>query len=303
MMTSGPAINLQFPDVSQLGSRNQSHSWQAVTVEYKAISKPAAHDFSLLGRRHYLALLNAQRRDGETWVDGMPRSTLRDGRGKLIFVPAGCRLQGWAEPSNSPIAFTAAYIDPSVDFFEDKGHQDLGPMLHVEHPLLCQLMRHLQGMLERPEEYSRLYAETLSGLLVAELYQFQRGNRDGKAIDKASAPSVRYVKGGLAAWQHRAACEYIEEHLAEDVSLAKVASIVRLSPFHFCRAFKETLGQPPHRYQIARRIERAKTLLTRSSLTVTAIAAEIGYGDASKFSTAFKSVVGQTPNAYRRSFK
>ena len=42
--------------------------------------------------------------------------------------------------------------------------------------------------------------------------------------------------------------EFIEEHLAEEISLAALAELVNLSLFHFARAFKQSFGVPPHRY-------------------------------------------------------
>jgi AraC family transcriptional regulator len=55
---------------------------------------------------------------------------------------------------------------------------------------------------------------------------------------------------------------YIEEHLGEQISLAKLAQLVGLSTYYFCRAFKQSLGLPPHRYHNNRRIEQAKVLLS-----------------------------------------
>jgi AraC family transcriptional regulator len=77
-----------------------------------------------------------------------------------------------------------------------------------------------------------------------------------------SAPTVEAnVRGGLAAWQQRIVTAYIDEHLSKQISLATLAQLVRLSRHYFCRAFKQSFGVPPHRYQINRRIERAKVLL------------------------------------------
>jgi AraC family transcriptional regulator len=53
-------------------------------------------------------------------------------------------------------------------------------------------------------------------------------------------------------------CDYVEANLHQDISLTELAAITRLSPYHFCRTFKEAVGEPPHRYQINRRIEQAK---------------------------------------------
>jgi AraC family transcriptional regulator len=108
------------------------------------------------------------------------------------------------------------------------------------------------------------------------------------------------AKGGLAAWQQRAVTSYIEEHLAEPILLATLARLVRLSPYYFCRAFKRSLGLPPHRYHSNRRIEHAKRLLVEPAPSVTDIVRIVGYGETSSFTTAFHKATGITPTAYRR---
>jgi len=77
--------------------------------------------------------------------------------------------------------------------------------------------------------------------------------------------------------------------------------LARLSPYHFARAFKKTLGLPPRRYHMQRRINRAKMLLAEPGLSVTEIADQVGFADTSSFSVAFHSRVGSSPRAYRRS--
>lgn len=62
----------------------------------------------------------------------------------------------------------------------------------------------------------------------------------------------------------RAVIEFIEGHLDADPTLADMAAIAHLSPYHFARQFKATTGLPPHQYVIARRVERAKELVQGS---------------------------------------
>jgi AraC family transcriptional regulator len=106
------------------------------------------------------------------------------------------------------------------------------------------------------------------------------------------------ARGGLASWQQRIVIAYIEEHLAEQIPLA---GLVRLSPYYFCRAFKQSLGLPPHRYHNTRRIEQAKILLAKPAPSVTDIGMTVGFSDTSSFTTAFRKATGLTPSAYHRS--
>jgi AraC family transcriptional regulator len=95
--------------------------------------------------------------------------------------------------------------------------------------------------------------------------------------------------------------DFLKTHLAETVSLAALAEIAGLNPFHFARAFKRTFGLPPHRFHLDQRISRAKSMLARPALSVTEIAIELGFATTSSFSCAFRKIAGVSPTAYRRS--
>ena len=107
--------------------------------------------------------------------------------------------------------------------------------------------------------------------------------------------------GGLAAWQQNRVAAFIEENLGQHISLAEVAALVRLSRFHFARAFKRSFGVPPHRYQSERRVSWAKELLAQSDNSITAIALRVGFSETSAFTTAFHRITGLAPSEYRRS--
>jgi AraC family transcriptional regulator len=117
------------------------------------------------------------------------------------------------------------------------------------------------------------------------------------ATQRIDAP----VRGGLAGWQQRIVTAYVEEHLAEHIPLATLARLVRLSPYYFCWAFKQSFGLPPHRYHNKRRIEEAKMLLAKPAPSVTDIGLTLGYRETSSFTTAFRRAIGLTTTAYHRS--
>ena len=120
-------------------------------------------------------------------------------------------------------------------------------------------------------------------------------------LQQGSAPAKQLVRGGLAAWQQRMVTTYIEEHLAEPILLATLAGLAGLSTYHFCRAFKQSFGLPPHRYHTSRRIEHAKTLLAKPALSVTNIGMRVGFSETSSFTAAFRKATGLTPSAHHRS--
>lgn len=95
------------------------------------------------------------------------------------------------------------------------------------------------------------------------------------------------------------ALDYIDSNLREDISLAQVAEVLAMSPSHFAHAFRETTGIPPHRFVLGRRIERAKSLLRETDLSITEIAHYVGCASHSHFSVMFHRATGQSPRDFR----
>lgn len=89
--------------------------------------------------------------------------------------------------------------------------------------------------------------------------------------------------------------EYIHEHLHNDLKLDTIAAIVQLSPYHFLRLFKQSIGITPHQYILQCRLNRAKYLLQQSELSVAEIAARTGFCDQSHLTRSCKRIMGVTP--------
>src|SRR5262249_25963378 len=106
--------------------------------------------------------------------------------------------------------------------------------------------------------------------------------------------------GKLPRAKLRAVAEYVEDHLDASPTLEQMATIARLSVYHFARQFRRATGLPPHQYVIARRVERAKQLL-QGDLALAEVAACAGFSDQSQFSYHFKRLVGATPRQFRMS--
>jgi AraC family transcriptional regulator len=77
------------------------------------------------------------------------------------------------------------------------------------------------------------------------------------------------------------------------------SAVARLSPYHFARQFKAATGLPPHRYVVARRVERAKTLVQGGETSLVQVAARAGSSDQRQLSHHFKRLVGVTPGLLR----
>ena len=187
----------------------------------------------------------------------------------FYFDPAKLNLQ-------SDDALSRILLTPRL-FFEDEG--------------LWHTAMNVKSLIERPELEEEPYFLAL-GTVIA--YQLLRRH---KSDTRDQLPA----RGGLAAWQQRMALAYIEEHVSKRIELATLAHLVRLTPFHFCRAFKQSFGTPPIRYQANRRIEHAKLLLAIPTMSITEIGLKIGFGCSSSFTAAFRKATGFTPTEYQRS--
>ena len=108
------------------------------------------------------------------------------------------------------------------------------------------------------------------------------------------------IRGGLAPWRARRLLGYFDAHLAGRVSVADLARLSGLSTGHFSRAFKQTFGVPPRTFFRRRRIEFAQGIMLRTDLTLSQVALRCGLFDQPHLSKVFRSVVGETPSAWRR---
>ena len=106
-------------------------------------------------------------------------------------------------------------------------------------------------------------------------------------------------RGGLSPRVMRRVCEYLDTHLDEHITLDSLSRIAGLSVHHFARAFRQSLGQPPHHYILRRRIERAEHMLKESDLPLSQIALAVGFSDHSHFARHFRRLVGVSPGMAR----
>src|ERR1700716_2789020 len=273
--------------------RRQSAAWPGLHVETVQVLRHKPFEIGFRAPCHLLIAAElGERYDGESFVEGLPRSTLRDFTQKLTFVPAGHVFRG----SQGPRALTRTtyfYIDPRGPLADPALRFDeieFKPRLFFYDRDLWETALKLKSLVENPGSMQRQYAEALGVVLTHELVR----------INGDTAPRGTVSRGGLACWQQKRVAAYIEEHVADDITLATLAELARLSPYHFSRSFKRSFGMPPHKYHATRRIQRAKQLLANRELSVTAIALDVGFSETSTFTAAFHRLTGQTPSSYRR---
>ena len=114
-----------------------------------------------------------------------------------------------------------------------------------------------------------------------------------------SAAGARGDIGSLPSCRLRRVTDYVQQNLDKDLTLAELASVVYMSPFHFARLFKCSTGVPPHRFVVRQRITRARTCLAMEGQSIAQISRMVGYRTPSHFTTVFRRALGVTPGAYR----
>jgi AraC family transcriptional regulator len=150
----------------------------------------------------------------------------------------------------------------------------------------------LKSEMESNYPSGRLYTDSLAVSVASRL------------VSTYSSVARRSVEqnGGLGGRRLKQTLSYIEDHLAEDLSLSQLASISGISSSHFKSLFRESTGVPLHQYVIQRRLDRAKDLLMTGKLSIAEIALETGFSHQSHLARHLRRSSGLSPRAMKRLF-
>jgi AraC family transcriptional regulator len=232
-------------------------------------------------------------------LDGVTDSTVSE-RGTIWLRPSGVQ-EGLIDVSEPMPAILHLYLSPSRFSPDNLGKGfDTTAMRSVRHeggfhdPLLAEIAYAIMSELEHETSAGRLLAETLALSLMARLVQ----NHADASSSGVVTPGARE---GLEPRKLARVLDFIEANLEGDLTVSRLASVACLSQFHFARAFKAAVGQSPHRHVSARRLERAKDLLSDADRALADIALALRFSCQANFTRAFRQATGRTPAQYRRS--
>jgi AraC family transcriptional regulator len=197
-----------------------------------------------------------------------------------------------------PFHYLSFYLTrEALDAFSDDGSSSrVGDLRHrpgvgFADPVVRHLLLSLRPTLAAsPEETNALFADHVAMAFAAHM---ARTYGEGQ-------PPRPLPRGGLAPWQERRTKEMLDARLDGSVQLAELAAACQLSVRHFARAFRQSTGQPPHRWLMERRLERAEGLLEFSRVPLGEIATSCGFASPSHFARVFRQATGTTPGAWRR---
>ena len=188
----------------------------------------------------------------------------------------------WAGSDLFDVKYLRIFFDRSENFRN---------RLDRENPATSEIVRLLveieREAAERREEYELMVKIKLLSLLVLL-------NREYDYVSDGTS----YVESAKYS-QISGAMKYIDENLAEPLTLDEIAAKANLNKTYFTTLFKKLNGVTPWEYLTARRIEKSYALLTRRDMNILEIANSCGFNNASNFNRAFRKVTGMTPSEYR----
>lgn len=235
------------------------------------------------------------------------------GRHRIRRALAGRPVEGWTDPGAvnlTPANFEAAWqaSGPSraivlliPDAFlsrvisehweADPRKVEIIPQFLARDPVIETVATRLALAAQGGSPPERLYAESACEFLAHHMIH---------SYSTLSAPSPR-ASGGLPARRLKLILEYVEENLAQPISLRQLGELAGTSTRHFERAFRQALGMPAHAYVVRQRVARARNLLLgEPGLTIDEIAVRAGFSSASHLSSTFRRHTGYSPTAFRK---
>jgi AraC family transcriptional regulator len=118
----------------------------------------------------------------------------------------------------------------------------------------------------------------------------------------SSQPRHRSMKGLLSPGHLRKTLDAIDNWMPSGIRITALADQLGMGIHQFTRLFRQSMGCSPYRFVMLRRIERARVLLEKSSLSLAEIALELGFVSQSHFTSVFHREVRTTPKSYRSFF-
>lgn len=148
----------------------------------------------------------------------------------------------------------------------------------------------VEKLFEEVKEYEAI--EKYSEILFISCYMKLLVYLDRYAARRPPSPS------GFAA----KSIQYINDHIAEEITIDDICAVVHMSKYHFCRRFKSILGITVMEYILKTRLAAAKTMLKEEDHSISEISEKCGFSSISYFCRVFKEETGMTALSYRKKY-
>ncbi|MEM7626299.1 MAG: helix-turn-helix transcriptional regulator [Planctomycetota bacterium] len=256
-------------------------------------AEPGAMPTRVFDQHHVLLNLNDEPHRVENWRGGEHRD-FTFCKNEVVVTPAGLE-SGWRWHIRSKVIVLT--IDP--DKLERFCQSELGLLLSrqqlLDRPqfedqdLVDAAVNALDALRDRGPGSEVMY-ECLARVLLVKLVR-KFGEERAEAVE--FSPS-------FTAEHYRSVLDLIEAKYAAPLAVEDLARAASLSPSHFARLFKETVGESPHQFLTRYRVERASAMLADPTRALIDVALACGFSDQPHFSRVFKKVTGSTPRQYRQ---
>lgn len=254
-------------------------------------AEPGEMPYEVFEQHHILINLRDEPHRVENWRDDEHRDFTYH-KNEIVVTPAGMRT-GWKWHAKSKVIVIT--LEPKK--LEQFAQTQLGILLtdsqlkdipqfideDITHAATM-LMTSLQNNIG-----SDVMFEGLARVFLTKLIQKYGLERDEDIAFNKSFTSSHYKR----------VLDYISQNYGHEVTLETMAREAGLSPSHFSRLFKQTIGQSPHQFVMSYRVERSKDKLRDLTNPMIDIALSCGFADQAHFSRVFKQIEGQTPKSYR----
>ncbi|MBE9111194.1 helix-turn-helix transcriptional regulator [Nodosilinea sp. LEGE 07298] len=280
-----PEVFKQAPTLTSLNSK-----WNGITLEAFCLPPGETPEFCL---EHYVIGISlGQRVHVNQVVEGKFHKTIVL-HGAIVICPIHSRhFFRWDnEMQTLSLSLQPELLNLHALELLGTDGVELIPKLGIQDGLIYQIGLALQAELRSQGCGSRLYAETLANTLTIHLLRHY-STQNHRTLD---------CNGGLAQHKLKLVTDYINNYLERELSLKELAAIAQMSQYHFCRAFKQATGFSPHQYLIRQRVERAKQLLKKGGMSLSAAAIACGFTHQSHLHRHFKRLTGVTPTTFLNS--
>jgi AraC family transcriptional regulator len=287
--TQNDSLSRLFPKPPLFSS--QELRWEGICVQYHR--QPAWETPHVCGLHHSI-VVHSEPIQTERLIDNR-RQHEQISKGDIVIIPAGTQSQqSWnKEVDFSLLLLEPAHIAQIAHESIDVERFEILPHFATPDPLIYQICLALSSEIASGGLCSHLYVDSLvTTLFVRLLRQYS-----------AREQFIREYTDGLSKRKLQQVSEYIDDHLEKNLSLKELAAVVNMSSHYFTSLFKQSTGLSAYQYVIHRRMERAKQLLCRQSLSIIEVSQQVGFQSQSHFSNVFRKYVGTTPRIYREDKK
>ena len=210
--------------------------------------------------------------------------TIKNGEGRIVFTNRfNSSISGWTSPADQ-IGYTSDELYPPDQATVYAGRDR--EVFETGKPIVDRIYGFVA---DRSSDLNCVTVRPIDGL-------------DGSRIGTVTVYYRAQNKMKAANWYDpiRKSIAYLNEHVAESVSVERLAAISHYSVAQFRKLFEQLTQMTPSEYVLRTRVNKARTLLTTTDRRIADIAVETGFCDHSHFIKTFVRLVGKTPNRYRR---